>query len=249
MVCSCLSCLCRFRPCRDFRRNYLCDIVANFVVGLRLGRCHLNIRAFLSVLVPDFPIVFEWISPKSSWFSKFWHFSLQQISGAEAFSMISLWITKILLWLSHLYWWVCRRGQESSTYFAELSLLWQRKHWQSNCSCWALVWRSFERQRLKKLTANTHPQMTPPPCPTSSIPRNLLRPSQEGGCFKGPIFTTHTVSAFFCCFEMPIFRAYGIGDPSSYQGAHPSLRGVSDRANFHAKACFCLSSFFGVLQC
>ena len=43
---------------------------------------------------------------------------------------------------------------------------------------------------------------------------------------------------------MPIFRAYGIGDPSSYQGAHPSLGGVSDRANFNAKPCFCLSSFF-----
>ena len=73
--------------------------------------------------------------------------------------------------------------------------------------------------------------------PTSSIPRNLLRLSQ-GGCFKGPIFTTHSASTFFCCFEMPIFRAYGTGDPSS------SLGGVSDRANFHAKPCFCLSSFF-----
>ena len=45
---------------------------------------------------------------------------------------------------------------------------------------------------------------------------------------------------------MPIYKSYGIGDPSSYQGAHPSLGGVSDRANFHAKACFC---FFFVFLC
>ena len=49
---------------------------------------------------------------------------------------------------------------------------------------------------------------------------------------------TQSASVFFCCFEMPIFRAYGTGDPSS------SLGGVSDKANFHAKPCFRLSSFF-----
>ena len=139
--------------------------------------------------------------------------------------MISLWITKILLWLSHLYWWACRRGQESSTYFAKLSLLWQsEKHWQSNSSCWVFVWRSLERQRLKELTANTHPQMTPPPCPTSSIPRNLLRPSQ-GGVLQRANFHNTLCFRLFLLFWDANFQSLWHRWPVQLWGGAPQLRG------------------------
>ena len=158
--------------------------------------------------------------------------------------MISLWITKILLWLSHLYWWACRSGQESSTYFAELSLLWQRKtlaiQLQLLSSCLKIV-RKAEAQR----TDNKHTSSDDTsPLPNFKHSTKFATPQPGGGMLQRANFHNTLCCRLFCCFETPIFRAYGIGDPSSYQGAHPSLGGVSERANFHAKPCFCLSSFF-----
>ena len=82
------------------------------------------------------------------------------------------------------------------------------------------------------------------PLPNFKHSTKFATPQPGGGVLQRANFHNTLCFRLFCCFEMPIFRAYGIGDPSSYQGAHPSLGGVSDRANFHAKPCFCLSSFF-----
>ena len=192
-----------------------------------------------------FPTVF-WVGfhPSPVGFSEFGHFSLQQISGT--------WGLLDDQFVNH---------QDSS--LAESSVLvglqaWARvQHllcknylccdkanqlWQSNSSCWALVWRPLKRQRLKELTANTHPQMTPPPAQLQAFHEICYAPAGEGGASKGQ-FSQHTLLPFFLLFWDANFQSLWHRWPVQLPGGAPQLRGGVWQSQFSRQTCFVFFRF------
>ena len=72
-----------------------------------------------------------------------------------------------------------------------------------------------------------HARMTTPPQLQAYDEICYTHTHQLGGGGSKGQFSHHTLLLpfFFCCFELPIFRAHGIGDPSSYWERPPPTGG------------------------
>ena len=187
-----------------------------------------------------FPTVFDWISPKSSWFFRVLAFLFatdlgtwgllddqfvnhQDSSLAESSVLVGL---QVWARVQHL---LCNNDLCCD----------KAKNFDNPIAAVEFLFEDLSKGRGSKNWQQTHIlRWHLPPAQHQAFHEICYAPA-GGGASKGK-FPQHTASACFCCFEMPIFRAYGIGDPSSYQGAPPSLGGVPDRANSHAIPCVCL---------
>ena len=216
----------------SFERLAPVVLVANFVVGLRLGRRHLNLRACCQLLGPAFfPTFLDRISRirNSSWF---------------------LYVFKILFatdlrYLRHSGWSVCESpgfffgwvicigglagvGRRTALALYKPSWQWQREQlWQSKRSFQILVRRPWKRQRLKGLTANTHVQLTIAP---NAYGEMQHPPPTKASAWVGQ-FSRHSLllpSLFSWCFEVPSSTFFG--ESSRFAKPMESQTSVSKRA-------------------